>query len=83
VIRVFYIYSFRFALLSGVFVLVSGFTSEQGRLRGAETTPGPMPGCGMMIDGKMVYKNPVQGDCMTMNKPGNMMPPAVTMHSNP
>ena len=42
-----------------------------------------MPGCGMMIDGKMVYAKLPQGNCMTMNKPGNMMPPGVTMHSDP
>lgn len=43
----------------------------------------PMEGCGMMVNGKMVYKNVAGKDCMVMNKPGNMMPNGVTMHSDP
>jgi hypothetical protein len=71
------------ALLIGSLVLISGCTPGQTQSGVAERTSGPMAGCGMMIDGKMVYKNPAQGDCMTMNKPGNSMPPGVTMHSSP
>ncbi len=37
----------------------------------------------MMIDGKMVDKDTHGAPCMTMNKPANMMPNGVTMHSDP
>jgi hypothetical protein len=42
-----------------------------------------MEGCGIMIDGKMVYKDTHGSPCMTMNKPANAMPNGVTMHSDP
>lgn len=43
-----------------------------------------MDGCGMMIDGKMVYKSLRPGEeCMNMIKPASMMPNGVTMHHNP
>jgi hypothetical protein len=72
------------ALAGCLVVLVAGCTAGQSQLSsdGASSSK-PMAGCGMMIDGKMVYKNPASGDCMTMNKPGNSMPPGVTMHSDP
>lgn len=75
----------RSILLFGSIALVSGCTGGQSQPNLGEkaSSAGPMPGCGMMIDGKMVYAKLPQGDCMTMNKPGNMMPPGVTMHSDP
>ena len=43
-----------------------------------------MDGCGMMVDGKMVYKKLAQGEsCMNMEKPGSRMPNGVTMHPDP
>lgn len=43
-----------------------------------------MAGCGMMVDGKMVYKNLRPGEeCMSMSKPGVPMPNGVTMHYDP
>jgi hypothetical protein len=76
---------FRSALLVGSLALVSGCTPGQSQPNPGEkaSLAGPMEGCGMMIDGKMVYAHPDQGGCMTMNKPGNMMPSGVTMHSDP
>jgi hypothetical protein len=42
-----------------------------------------MAGCGMMINGKMADKDTHGAPCMDMNKPANMMPNGVTMHSDP
>lgn len=65
--------------------LVSGCTSAdtQGGSGGAGLRAQQMPGCGMMVDGKMVESRYAPPECMTMNKPGNMMPHGVTMHPGP
>jgi hypothetical protein len=42
-----------------------------------------MAGCGMMVNGQMVYKDTHGAPCMEMNKPASMMPGGVTMHSDP
>ena len=40
-----------------------------------------MAGCGMMVNGQMVYKKLRPGEeCMSMSKPGAPMPNGVTMH---
>jgi hypothetical protein len=66
-------------ILPGLLVLASGYALAQP----AATSTKPMGGCGMMVDGKMVYKDTAGKPCMNMNKPGNSMPNGVTMHSDP
>jgi hypothetical protein len=79
------LHNLRYALLPGLLALVAGCTSVQSQPTppAAAAASGPMAGCGMMVDGKMVYAKDAPADCMTMNKPANMMPPGVTMHSDP
>ena len=68
-------------IFPGFLVLASGFASAQQPKPVPSTAP--MEGCGMMVDGKMVNKDTHGQPCMTMNKPGNMMPNGVTMHPDP
>ncbi len=79
------LHDLRYALLPGLLALVAGCTSVQSQPPAptAAAAVGPMPGCGMMVDGKMVYAKNAPADCMTMTKPANMMPNGVTMHSDP
>lgn len=84
-IRTLHFSCLRFALVPGFLALVSGCAPGQNQPAPAATasTERMMPGCGMMIDGKMVYSKSAPPECMTMNKPANMMPNGVTMHSDP
>jgi len=76
-------------LFPGLLALAAGYAEAQdsrvqtGAAQPATPSGKPMEGCGMMINGKMVYKDTAGKDCMNMNKPGNTMPNGVTMHSDP
>jgi hypothetical protein len=72
----------RLVIFPGLLVLASGYAAAQTP-QPADRSTKPMEGCGMMVNGKMVYKDAHGQPCMTMNKPGNMMPNGVTMHSDP
>jgi hypothetical protein len=72
----------RLVIFPGLLVLASGYAAAQTP-QAAERSTKPMEGCGMMVNGKMVYKDTAGKDCMNMNKPGGMMPNGVTMHSDP
>jgi hypothetical protein len=72
------------AIFSGFLVLGAGYASaQQPATPSTKPAPAttPMEGCGMMVNGKMVYKDTHGAPCMTMNKPAGMMPNGVTMHS--
>jgi hypothetical protein len=77
-------YRLHYALLPGLLALVAGCATVQSPPTPTPTAAavGPMAGCGMMVDGKMVYATNVPADCMTMNKPANMTPNGVTMMPN-
>ena len=76
-------------IFPGLLALSSGYAQAQDpRAQTAAAQPAtpsgkPMEGCGMMQNGKMVYKDTAGKDCMNMNKPGGMMQNGVTMHSDP
>jgi hypothetical protein len=76
-------------IFPGLLALSSGYAQAQDpRAPTAAAQPAtpsgkPMEGCGMMINGKMVDKDTNGAPCMDMNKPANMMPNGVTMHSDP
>lgn len=79
----------QFVIVPGLILLVSGCAPKQDSRAQADTappstaSPQPMAGCGMMINGQMVYKDTHGAPCMDMSKPGNMMPNGVTMHVDP
>ncbi len=79
----------RLVIVPGLIFLASGCTAtrdsraQAGSAPPATASSQPMAGCGMMINGEMVYKDTHGQPCMTMNKPANMMPEGVTMHSDP
>jgi hypothetical protein len=83
--QIFSISRLRPAIVLGLLVLASGCASTQGpqAQAGATSSSQPMAGCGMMINGKMADKDTHGAPCMDMNKPANMMPNGVTMHSDP
>lgn len=65
------------------FVSACASQSPSADMAGMDAPKGPMPGCGMMVDGKMVYKKLAPGEqCMDMTKPSSM-PNGVTMHPYP
>ncbi len=68
------------AILPGLLVLTSGYALAQPA---AATSAKPMAGCGIMVNGKMGYKDTAGKPCMEMNKPASSMPNGVTMHSDP
>ncbi len=76
-------------IFPGLLAFTSGYAQAQnsrdqtGTAQPATHSGKPMEGCGMMINGKMVYKDTAGKECMNMNKPGGMMPNGVTMHSDP
>lgn len=80
--RIFSMSRLRLAIFPGLLVLASGYAAAQTP-QPAERSGKPMEGCGMMVDGKMVYKDTKGNACMNMSKPANQMPNGVTMHSDP
>lgn len=72
----------------GLLLSIVACTSSSGPSGDAAQGVAPhhtlMAGCGMMIDGQMVYKNLKPGEeCMNMIKPSSPMPNGVTMHYGP
>jgi hypothetical protein len=88
--RIFAMSRLLLVLFPGLLALASGYAEAQDKPR-AQTgaaqpaTPSgrPMEGCGMMVNGKMVYRDSAKKECMNMNKPAGMMPNGVTMHTDP
>lgn len=75
----------KYIIYFGILLSAVACTPSVGDPSNVAETPRPahtlMAGCGMMVDGKMVYKQLRPGEeCMSMSKPGAPMPNGVTMH---